>query len=110
MANAKKNVAPVDYTKLTPEELIEALKKKDQDVAVLEEVNKELMDRTNDLEKETKIAGNRPTVKVEGKTYAIRCNHTNFKGVLVSAEEIANNPKMATEMVEMGSKLLILKK
>lgn len=105
-----KTVAPVDYTKLSQAELIEELKKKDQDVAVIEGVNKELMDRNTELERETKVPGNRPTVKVDGKTYFIRCAHTNYKGVLVSAEQIQNDAVMAKEMVDMGSKLLILKK
>lgn len=111
MAKGKdKEIVPVDYTTLSTEELIAALQKKDQDIAVLEEVNKELMERNGDLDKTVKESGNRPTVKVDGKTYAIRCNHTNWKGVVVSAEDIQNDKKIAEEMVKEGSKLLIEKK
>lgn len=108
---AKKNdaVAPVDYTKLSSEELIEALENKDQDLQVLEDVNKELLSRNTELDKTVKESGNRPTVKVGGKTYAIRCNHTHWNGVLVSAEDIQNDKSIAEAMIKEGSKLLIEK-
>jgi len=124
----------MSYEKLKKEEIIAILEERDNSIESLKseikagidataldklnelsEENNSLREAIKDLQKENaKLSGREvkaPIIKIDGKTYYLNAKQINYKGSVVSASDLIENPKgkfndLLELLVKKGSELL----
>lgn len=111
MPTKQKEVAPVDYSKLTPEELIALLNAKDQEIKDSETF---IVDLKEELAaKEDEILAISPLVKVGKHSYEIVIPQFNLYDkesqeiTRYTASDVQKDAELAEKLVKMGSGVLV---
>lgn len=105
---------PVDYSKMTQEELIAAMKAKDTESAAKDAQALEVIKNLKNEVLKKKDAVAKPTVEVAGKIYQIIVAEpkivVNGASIAYTAENLAQDQELCEDLIERGSDIFQLKK